>query len=92
MTETRKYTVTGLVQGVWFRRHTVDSAHQIGIRGWVRNASEGTVELIAQGDEQQFQRLEAALWQGSPMSDVTAVDYEAAAEFTGEGFEIRADR
>ena len=89
MTETRKYTVSGLVQGVWYRRHTADAAHQIGVTGWVRNTKDGKVELVAKGGAEQFHQLEATLWQGSPMSDVTAVDCEVVADFLGEGFEIR---
>ena len=88
MTETRKYTVSGLVQGVWFRRHTADAANQIGVTGWVRNTKDGKVELVAKGGAEQIQQLEAALWQGSPMSEVTALDCEVAADFLGEGFEI----
>lgn len=91
MSETRRFTVSGVVQGVWFRRHTADKAHEIGITGWVRNTREGTVELVARGDNRQIQLLEAALWRGSPMSDVKAVHSEVADEFTGQGFEILAD-
>ncbi len=88
MTETRRFTVSGLVQGVWYRRHAADAASKIGVAGWVRNTSDGKVELLAKGDPQQFEQLLAALWEGSPMSNVTAVDQEVADEFPGDGFEI----
>ncbi len=91
MTETRRYTVCGVVQGVWFRRHTADVASEIGVNGWVRNTADGNVELVATGEPQQLQQLQSALWKGSPMSDVTAVDDELVEDYTGQGFEIRWD-
>lgn len=88
MNETRKYTVSGLVQGVWYRRHTAEAATEIGVQGWVRNISDGRVELLAKGDLVQLDQLHLALWKGSPMSNVTDVVFEAAEDFTAEGFTI----
>jgi len=43
--------VSGLVQGVGFRYATIRQAHAIGgITGYVRNASDGSVEVVAEGD------------------------------------------
>jgi acylphosphatase len=42
--------VTGLVQGVGFRYFTLDEALQTGVTGWVRNRSDGRVEIEAQGE------------------------------------------
>jgi acylphosphatase len=42
--------VYGRVQGVAFRANTCHQARRLGLRGWVRNCSDGTVELIAQGE------------------------------------------
>ncbi|HNY28728.1 MAG TPA: acylphosphatase [Candidatus Sumerlaeota bacterium] len=42
--------VTGLVQGVGFRYFALDEAQQTGVTGWVRNRSDGRVEIEAQGD------------------------------------------
>ncbi len=88
MTETRKYTISGRVQGVWYRRYTADAASEMGLRGWVRNTLNGNVEVLAKGDSQQFRQLQAVLWQGSPMSDVTDVVYEVVDDFTGADFAI----
>ena len=41
--------VNGLVQGVGFRYFTVTQARRLGVRGWVRNCRDGSVELEAQG-------------------------------------------
>ena len=88
MIETRKYTVSGLVQGVWYRRHAAEAATEIGIQGWMRNTSDGKVELLAKGDPEQFDQLQLALWKGSPMSNVTDVEFEPAEDFATEGFSI----
>ena len=88
MIETRKYTVSGLVQGVWYRRHAIEAATEIGIQGWVRNISDGKVELLAKGDQEQFDQFQLALWKGSSMSNVTGVVFEPAEDFTAEGFTI----
>ena len=41
--------VNGLVQGVGFRYFTVTQARRLGVRGWVRNCRDGSVELLAIG-------------------------------------------
>ena len=88
MIETRKYIVSGLVQGVWYRRHAAEAAAEIGIQGWVQNTSDGKVELLAKGDLEQFDQLQLALWKGSPMSNVTDVAFEPAEDFAAKGFTI----
>lgn len=42
--------VHGRVQGVFFRAETRTKARQLNLTGWVRNNSDGTVEIIAEGD------------------------------------------
>ena len=43
--------IRGNVQGVWFRKATEEKALALGLRGWVRNRSDGRVELMAEGTE-----------------------------------------
>jgi acylphosphatase len=42
--------VSGLVQGVFFRKHTQNTAVKLGVNGWVRNSDDGSVEIEAEGD------------------------------------------
>ncbi|KAJ9468783.1 Acylphosphatase [Diplonema papillatum] len=83
--------VHGKVQGVHYRKYTQRQAKQLGLKGWVRNLADGTVEVQAEGPESALQELE--IWcekKGSPKSKVEGIasTYGPA---TGEctSFEIR---
>lgn len=65
--------VSGKVQGVWFRASTKTQAESLGLTGWVRNLSDGRVELMACGDEADVRALQAWLWEGPAIADVTDV-------------------
>ena len=49
--------IHGLVQGVFFRKHTLEKAREIGLKGYVKNCKDGTVEVFAEGNEQQLDLL-----------------------------------
>lgn len=75
--------ITGRVQGVFFRAETQKAALRIGVKGWVRNRSDGTVEAVFEGSESMVnQALDWCRHEGSPMSQVTevAVAYEPRTE------------
>jgi acylphosphatase len=56
--------VHGRVQGVGFRWYVVEKAQQLKLAGWVRNKSDGKVEIAAAGDGDALARLEAAVKSG----------------------------
>lgn len=76
-------TVRGIVQGVFFRKHTADEANRLGLTGWVRNTPEGSVEIIAEGNENQLKKLEKWCYKGPPSASVDKVEAEDE-EPTGE--------
>jgi acylphosphatase len=76
-------TIHGRVQGVAFRYHAKKHADQLGVRGWVRNGRDGTVETIAEGDATQLDLFLQWLQMGSPSATVTKVD-PVWSEATGE--------
>jgi acylphosphatase len=77
-TEARRYTVSGRVQGVGFRWFVEAEAHKLALAGWVRNNSDGTVEVLGMGTREQLAALKAKLWQGPRAARVDAVEEHEA--------------
>ncbi len=66
--------IHGRVQGVYFRASTQEQALRLGLTGWVRNTSDGIVELVAEGDQIPLQRLVDWCQHGPSGAHVTRVD------------------
>ena len=66
--------VRGRVQGVGFRWFVREAARRLDLAGWVRNRSDGSVEVAAEGADDSIQALRRALGHGPPGSAVQAVD------------------
>ena len=67
---TRQIRVRGRVQGVGFRYALRREAERIGVRGWVRNRRDGTVEAVVQGDAAPVAQLVAWARRGPPAARV----------------------
>jgi acylphosphatase len=81
--------VHGRVQGVYFRAATQQQAQRLGLTGWVRNCSDGTVEVEAEGEPTHVQQLVEWCQHGPPGAYVTHLETtwdEAAGHWTA--FEI----
>jgi acylphosphatase len=70
-----KANVSGKVQGVWFRKYTLDSARDIGVVGMVKNLVDGTVLVNASGKDENLRKFKELLENGSPNSRVDKIDY-----------------
>jgi acylphosphatase len=68
--------VRGNVQGVGFRYHILRQARQLGLRGWVRNNDDGTVELVAEGGRPDLERLMMAAEEGPRTARVQRVEVQ----------------
>jgi acylphosphatase len=87
---TRRLIVHGQVQGVFYRGWTVDTAHALGLDGWVRNRRDGTVEMLVAGPDAAIESLVARCRQGPPAARVERVDVEPAeGEQVPDGFSQR---
>jgi len=68
--------VTGLVQGVFYRQSTVNEAGRLGLAGSVRNLSDGSVEVLAEGARGAVEGLVAWCRRGPPSAHVASVEVE----------------
>jgi acylphosphatase len=65
--------VSGHVQGVGFRWFVAKKARELRLAGWVKNRSDGKVEVAAAGDAPSLELLEAAVVAGPPGAEVEHV-------------------
>jgi acylphosphatase len=73
-TEARRFVVRGRVQGVGFRWFVEREAHLLAIAGWVRNNSDGSVEVLAMGTREQLFGFQSRLRQGPRAARVDDVE------------------
>ncbi len=81
--------VRGRVQGVFFRAETRDRARSLGVAGWARNAPDGTVEAVFEGDRDRVEALVEWCRRGPRLADVAAVDVEWEEPRGEAGFVVR---
>ena len=86
---TRRYIVSGRVQGVGFRMFAADCARREGLSGHVSNRPDGSVDAVVEGDLDGVARFEAALWRGPSRARVEAVDVTDTAPLGLTAFAIR---
>jgi len=85
-----RVVISGRVQGVGFRAFVERQAHKRGVRGWVRNRRDGTVEAVAQGDDDDVERIVAWCRRGPPAARVATVATEVLdVDPALESFELR---
>jgi acylphosphatase len=86
----RRIIVSGRVQGVVYRWFACQVARSLGVRGWVHNLPDGTVELEAAGPIELLDQLTEALRAGPPGARVDEVQVGArtTSSHLPEGFSI----
>ena len=78
MTIARLLVIHGRVQGVFYRGWTVQTARSLGLTGWVRNRRDGTVEAMAQGDEEAVGRFIERAHEGPASAHVVRIEVSDA--------------
>jgi len=86
--ETRRYLVSGRVQGVGFRWFVEREATTLGITGWVRNRDNGNVEVMATGTREQLNALHGRLREGPRAARVDEVAVSPAPFLEAKSFGI----
>lgn len=82
-------TVTGRVQGVWYRGWTVEQARLRNLDGWVRNRADGSVEAVFAGHGPDVDAMLDACWQGPPSAIVINVKVAESPDPGLTGFDQR---
>ena len=70
--------IEGRVQGVWYRGWAVQQATSRGLRGWVRNRADGSVEALLAGPPAVVDAMLAACRQGPPAARVSRITVQPA--------------
>ena len=80
--------VRGRVQGVFFRASAQREARRLGLNGWVRNRNDGSVEILAEGEETSIRELYSWAQKGPGAARVDRVDTRWRS-YTGDFSEFR---
>lgn len=82
--------IRGYVQGVFFRASTQDMAYSLDLRGWVKNAPDGSVEAVFEGPRDEVEKAVQWCRKGPPGANVSDVE-EKWSDHSGEfkSFEIK---
>jgi acylphosphatase len=87
---TVRLLINGRVQGVGYRAWAIATAGSLGLRGWVRNRADGSVEISAKGTEQAVATMIDACRRGPPGARVQAISVVEADDDDGSvGFDAR---
>ena len=78
-----------MVQGVFFRDTCRREAEAAGIAGWVRNAPDGRVEAVFEGNEAAVDRLVDWCRQGPPRARVSGIEVRVEEPAGERGFTVR---
>ncbi len=87
----KKVLISGKVQGVSFRFHAHEEATKRNITGWVRNLTDGRVEMFLSGDEKEVQNMLKWVQKGPPAAKVDKVDVSDSKEAPAPGFFIKRE-
>lgn len=82
--------IKGRVQGVCYRNWTVENAEQLGLKGWVRNRRDGSVEALFSGPPEAVEEMQQRCRRGPPAAMVTGLEAFPSSEEPGTGFEYRS--
>ncbi len=87
--ENYQFIVSGKVQGVWYRKTVCENARKKGFSGYVRNLDDGSVEVGASLEDDDFAYFIEILENGSMGSRVDNIEqYQSNEAYTGD-FEVR---
>ena len=87
--QTVTITVSGKVQGVFYRKYAVGKARELQLTGYIQNLENGNVYLEITGDENTVKKFIEWCYKGSPLSEVKKVDVQEISLIEFKEFTIR---
>lgn len=87
----RRLRILGRVQGVFYRASAKAQADRLGLRGWVRNKRDGSVEALVAGPAEAIDRFIDWAYQGPAQARVEHIEIGAADAPQAAGFHILPD-
>jgi len=81
--------IEGYVQAVGYRNFAIQEATRLGLDGWIRNRTDGTVEALISGDTQKVEQFIMACAKGPPGSRVSNFELHKAEPPAEKGFRRR---
>jgi acylphosphatase len=88
MTQAVDVTVTGRVQGVFFRAEAQQEAYRLGVSGWARNEPDGSVAAHFEGEARAVEAMVAWCREGSTRARVEGVDVRDAEPTGARSFDV----
>ena len=76
--EIKRLKIRGTVQGIGYRVWVEREALALGLKGWVRNRRDGSVEVLVGGSQPAVAALIDRCWKGPPLSKVESIDISDA--------------
>jgi len=87
---TMRLVIAGRVQGVGFRAFAVREARALGLKGWVRNCPDGTVEAVVSGADDKVKTFVGKCTRGPTSAQVAHIDMESVAPPSETDFVAKA--
>jgi acylphosphatase len=87
--KTVRLKITGRVQGVGFRDWVASKANEHGLKGWVRNRRDGSLEVFLSGVPDLVDLFVYEAQRGPPAAQVKSIDEEPSTERPPSAFEVR---
>ncbi|KAK1429479.1 hypothetical protein QVD17_11688 [Tagetes erecta] len=84
--KTVNVVIKGRVQGVFYRDWTVENATELGLKGWVRNRRDGSVEALFSGEADKVGEMQERCRRGPPSAMVTGLNVTPSTDDPGTGF------
>ena len=86
--KTIRVYITGIVQGVFFRKYIEEKANELGIRGYVRNLEDGRIEVVAEGKDDAINTMFEICEKGTPHTEIKDIQMQELKHQGFEGFKI----